>query len=94
MNPAEAETDCRGDKKWSFKGKARGDTGCSELDDGDEDAGDGHQRAHHPKEIGVYTLVERANLFTQRAVGLVNTVTQRTVELVNAIIGLIYAVAQ
>ena len=39
--------------------------GGSELDDGDEDAGDGHQRAHHPKEIGVHALMECANLFAQ-----------------------------
>ena len=65
MNPAEAETDCHEGRKWSFKKKAREDAGCSELDDGDEDTGDGHQRAHHPKEIGVYTLVERANLLAQ-----------------------------
>ena len=56
---------CREGREWSFKIKARGDAKCSEFDDGDEDAGDGHQRAHHPKEIDVYTLVERANLFAQ-----------------------------
>ena len=63
-------------KKWSFKKKAREDAGRSELDDGDEDASDGHQRAHHPKEIGVQALLERAKLFAQRAVELVNAVVE------------------
>ena len=31
MNPAEAETDCRRGRKWSFKGKARRTPGAQSL---------------------------------------------------------------
>ena len=64
----------------------------SELDDGNEDAGDGDQGRHRPPEIGIHALIGLVNaavnrsylvtqvldLFAQRAVGLVDSMVNRS----------------